>query len=301
MELNWLKYFHEVAQARSVTLASQRLKISQPGVTKMIKQLEESLGYSLFRKQGRGIVLNAEGQKLFEISTSIFNRLKDVEQIKGVLDYRSTEVLRIGASDSVCNYLLPEAVKEMSKKFQSLRWSFYSGTSSEIKQRLLSGEIQYGIFYTQLGLQEKQYLSERRLGAIPFQLVYSPRLGSWKTISAINRANLHYVGARSADYAGTIPEQWLYHRCGIKISQSIEANSKEMQKSLVVQGLGFGIFPSEMVNAEIKAKKLSAIDLTAESPELSLVMRREETSSLIFQTFLEEYFSPKINQAKRQK
>jgi DNA-binding transcriptional LysR family regulator len=289
MELNWLRYFHEVAQVKSVTLASQRLRVSQPAVTKMIKQLEESLGYALFRRNGRGIVMTAEGQKLYEISISVFNRLKDVEQIQGGLDFESREVLRVGASDSVCNYLLPSAVARFSKKFQNLQWSFYSATSSEIKQKLLSAEIDYGIFYTRLGLQEKQLLKELPLKKVPFQLAYSKKLGSWTTMAKLNQANLTYVGARSNDYPTTIPEQWLYNRVGLKIGRVVEANNKETQKQMVLAGLGFGIFPAFMIEKEVRDKSLTALALKSEHMEISLVMRKEESISLIFKSFLDDF------------
>ena len=292
MELNWLKYFYEVAGAQSVTRASQKMRISQPAVTKMIKQLEGNLGYPLFRRKGRGLQLTSEGQTLYQACVPIFKQLNVLSQLNHGLNKTSAELLRIGASDNICNYLFPKLISGFQKSYPNLQWSIYAGTSHEIKHKILSGELDYGFFYTSLALREKELFDEVILSQVPFKLVYLPALGDFKTVANLNRAQLTYIGARQGDYANTLPEQWVHNKMGISLDRVIESSSKETQKRFVLRGMGFGIFPEFMVHDELKSGKLRALKTADSSIEIRLIHRRNETPSPFMNLFLKEFMKP---------
>ena len=65
MNLELYRIFYEVAKLKNITAASEKLKISQPAVTKHIKNLEDSLGETLFIRTKRGVVLTEVGNKIF--------------------------------------------------------------------------------------------------------------------------------------------------------------------------------------------------------------------------------------------
>jgi len=289
MELNWLKYFYEVAGAQSVTRASQKMKVSQPAVTKMIKQLEGSLGYSLFRRKGRGLQLTSEGQTLYQVCVPIFKQLSLVPQLNHGLTKATNELIRVGASDNICNYLFPRLILKLKKSYPQVQWSIYAGTSQEIKQKILSGELDYGFFYTSLSLREKDLLDESILSEMPFKVVYSSALGNFKTVSGLNQASLTYVGARQGDYTNTLPEQWIHNKIGLKLDHVIEANSKETQKRLVLEGMGFGVFPEFMVREELKKGNLRALHTKDQSIDIRMIHRRNEAPSPFMNQFLKEY------------
>ena len=290
MELGWLKYFYEVGKTESVTQASERLRVSQPAVSKMIKQLEGALGYPLFQKSGRKIRLTRDGQNLMNHCRPIFAQLGEIGKIKTGVDADSDEMIRFGASDNLCNYLIPGCLQKFKRKFKNVQWTLYSGTSSEIKSRVLSGEVDFGIFYTRLSLREKQILDEKELGRVRFRVVYPPSFCTagkkLRNLAAFNRAQIPYVGARMADYQHTTSEQWIYNRLKLNVENRIQVNSKETQKKLVLQGLGFGIFPEFMVEKELKSGKLVEFLGADTTMELILVTRKQESLSLIAERFV---------------
>ena len=289
MELNWLKYFFEVAKSESVTIASQRMRVSQPAVTKMIKQLEESLQLSLFQKAGRKIALTEEGKSLLKLCLPIFNKIEEIKTLPQTLSGNWGGPLKLGASDNICNYILPEAMTSFTKEFPSVEWLVYSGSSTEIKQKLTQGEIDYGIFYTRLSLKEQQMFQEEFLVDVDFSVVHKPHTLRKYSVKDLNKTGMSYIGAVTADYTSTVAEQWIYNKVGLKPKNLIQSNSKEMQKQLVLNGLGYGIFPSFMVEKEVRAKKLSKVKVGACSAGLYLISRKNENKSQLMEMFIQDF------------
>ena len=275
---------------KSITQAGQRMRVSQPAVSKMIQQLERNLGYALFRRSGRSLQLTTEGQVLFQTCIPIFKKLNEITTLQNPLRPDSKEAIQLGASDNLCNYVLPKQIQKFKKRFPLVQWNLFSGTSSEIKKRVLVGELDYGLFYTALSLSEAALFNETVLSSIPFYLAYSPKIGKFKNIAALNQAGLTYIGARESDYPSTSPEQWMHHRLGVKIDQTIQSNSKETQKQLVLAGLGFSILPVFMIEAELKKGALQFVPTSKSELEIRLITRKGEATSLILQEFLKQIF-----------
>ena len=76
INLNILKYFYEVAQIKNITQASKKLNISQPALTKAIKELETELNTTLLIRNNKGITLTKEGKILYEYSKTMFQKLQ---------------------------------------------------------------------------------------------------------------------------------------------------------------------------------------------------------------------------------
>ena len=83
MELKQLQYFIVCAQELSFSGAAQKLFTTQPNVSKVIKALEEELGYQLFERHSKGISLTEEGKHMYEYALNIQENLQQIQQIKG--------------------------------------------------------------------------------------------------------------------------------------------------------------------------------------------------------------------------
>ena len=83
MELKQLQYFLACAQELSFSDAAQKLFTTQPNVSKVIKSLEEELGYPLFERHPKGISLTEAGKNLYEYALNIQENLEQIQQIKG--------------------------------------------------------------------------------------------------------------------------------------------------------------------------------------------------------------------------
>lgn len=76
INLNLLKYFYEVVNTKNITKASENLCVSQPAITKAIKDLENELNVKLLLRSKKGVTPTTEGEILYEHIKDMFNNLK---------------------------------------------------------------------------------------------------------------------------------------------------------------------------------------------------------------------------------
>lgn len=95
MDLNKLHYFYTVAKHQQVTKAAQELYISQPALSKAMKQLEQELGVRLFYKQQRGIRLTPSGEHLRERLENVFSILDRLPGELTLLEKQEESIIRL--------------------------------------------------------------------------------------------------------------------------------------------------------------------------------------------------------------
>jgi LysR family transcriptional regulator, cyn operon transcriptional activator len=98
MELRHLRYFVSVAEAASVSKAASRINVSQPALSRQIRDLETELGVRLFDRVGRRIRLTAEGEDLLERSRDVLARAASLGERAGALSGGAVGTLRVGAT-----------------------------------------------------------------------------------------------------------------------------------------------------------------------------------------------------------
>jgi DNA-binding transcriptional LysR family regulator len=116
MNFTHLYAFYEVARAGGISAGAERLRVSQPAVTREIRELEERVGLALFDRQPRGVALTEAGHLLFGHAEKIF-ALADIaeSQLKELAGLDAGH-LRIGASATLGVYLVPELVAQFSER-----------------------------------------------------------------------------------------------------------------------------------------------------------------------------------------
>jgi DNA-binding transcriptional LysR family regulator len=139
--------FLQVARQRSFSGAAQSLYISQPAVSKHIKDLETRYQTRLFERQGGGIELTKAGRLLYERlqeMTAIQERtefelssIKDHLQVKGML--------KLGASTTVALYILPKILSAFQIRYPQININLLNRNSEIVLQALLNEEINLGI------------------------------------------------------------------------------------------------------------------------------------------------------------
>lgn len=139
--------FLEVARLKSFTKAGQTLFISQPAVSKNIRQLESEYKASLFERNGNTIELTVPGKMLFDS----LQRAKAIEQqlnydISTYADeYKAKGELRLGASTTVALYIIPPVLSAFHSKHPGVSISLFNRNSESVLQALLDHQIDLGI------------------------------------------------------------------------------------------------------------------------------------------------------------
>jgi DNA-binding transcriptional LysR family regulator len=116
-DLDQLRIFHAVAQSRSFTRAAEAVHLTQPGISKHIRQMEEELRVSLFDRLGKKVALTQAGEILFQASQEIMASIAaaelKIEELKGMRGGK----LILGASFAIGNYMLPGVLAEFRKRY----------------------------------------------------------------------------------------------------------------------------------------------------------------------------------------
>ena len=140
-----LKVFQSVAKNLSFTKASQELFVSQPAITKHIQELESTYQARLFDRQGSKISLTEAGKLLLEHCGRILEDYKRLEYEMHLLHNEYTGELRLGASTTIAQYVLPPLFASFIKKFPQVNLSLMNGNSREIEAALQEHRIDLGL------------------------------------------------------------------------------------------------------------------------------------------------------------
>lgn len=140
-----LKVFYTVATRLSFTKASVALFITQPAVSKHIQELEESYKIKLFDRTGSKISLTPAGEKLLKHTKSIFDIYREIDFDMGALINEQRGILRIGASTTISQYIIPPILARFHQEMQGINVNLRNGNTEQIESALLNKEIEIGI------------------------------------------------------------------------------------------------------------------------------------------------------------
>lgn len=158
MELRVLRYFLEVAREENVTHAAQRLHISQPTLSRQIKDLEEELGKKLFHRSNHNIRLTEEGMLLRKRAEDILEMAdKTISEFKALDEINGGDI-RIGAAES--NGIAPfvRVIQSLQKKYPRIRYHFYSSGTDAVNERLDQGLLDFAIIIQEVDQTKYNYL-----------------------------------------------------------------------------------------------------------------------------------------------
>ena len=142
MESSLLKVFVAVANKKSISLGAQDLGVTQSNVTHRIKQLEKVVGYLLFHRVPKGVILTKEGEKLYPFAMDIVKKTEEAElQMKNI---SHQELLRIGTSQANAAVRLLEFCEKLNKKYPDMKIEISTNGTPTVIADLLDYKIDIG-------------------------------------------------------------------------------------------------------------------------------------------------------------
>lgn len=143
--LNYYHVFYTVAKAGSISKAANQLFISQPAVSKVISNLEETMGTTLFIRNSRGVTLTEEGDVLFAyVERALENISKGEESLK---KHNALGIghIRIGVSTSLCKHILLDYLQNFIKENPHIKVSIDCHSTLNTIKLLKNEEIDIGL------------------------------------------------------------------------------------------------------------------------------------------------------------
>jgi DNA-binding transcriptional LysR family regulator len=143
--LDHLRYFQAVARCGSLSAAARVLQVSQPGLTAVIKQLEESFGTKLLVRLRTGVSLTSTGEELLRFANESLARFDEVEhRIKG-LECEEVGSFVIGCHESLGAYFLPQWMTRFLEANPRIQLSLSNAPSRAVLDATVERAVQFGM------------------------------------------------------------------------------------------------------------------------------------------------------------
>lgn len=140
-----LNVFYTVAKRLSFTKAAAELYVTQPAVTKHIQELEHQFGTALFDRRGNQISLTTAGNVLLRHAETIMATYRQLEFDMNALKGESGGTLRVGASTTIAQYVIPPVLARFREQSADVSISLLSGNTEQVEQQLLNNDIDLGL------------------------------------------------------------------------------------------------------------------------------------------------------------
>ncbi|MFL9485584.1 LysR substrate-binding domain-containing protein [Chitinophagaceae bacterium LWZ2-11] len=277
--------FIEVAQQKSFSKAAEILFISQPAISKHIKQLEAYYKTKLFERSGLQIELTPAGSLLFDRLLDVLriqeqtefeiSSLQDIAQAKGIL--------KLGASTTVALYILPKVLSSFHREFANVNITLLNRNSEFILEALLNKEIDLGIIEEKGKLTNVQYqpfITDRVVA------VCSKKSPLAKKKNYQIKDILQMPIALRERGSGTLAAlKMILEKHKIKIADlqvKVRLGGTEALKNFLIESGSLGFLPQRSVMKELKYGELTELNFEGLHIERNFyfIQRKGETSTL---------------------
>lgn len=158
MELRTLQYFLAVAREQSITRAAEILHMTQPTLSRQLKELEDELGKQLLIRGSRKIVLTEDGIKL---RRRAFEIIELAEKTKNEIQMPDEDIagdVFIGGGETRIMHYVTDAVAKLSRQYPRIRFNIYSGNAEDVQEKLSSGILDFGVFVGPTSMKGYDYI-----------------------------------------------------------------------------------------------------------------------------------------------
>ena len=160
MEIRVLKYFLAVAREESISKAAEILHITQPTLSRQIMELEAELKTILFErgKRNKKITLTDDG-KLLKARASEIVELANKTEAEFLFDDKNISgELYIGGGETDAMRFVAKTIKNLSLLYPNIKYNFYSGNGEDVKEKLNSGLLDFGLFIEPVDKKEYEFI-----------------------------------------------------------------------------------------------------------------------------------------------
>ncbi len=285
MNLHALRIFYTVATLNSFSKAADALCISQPGISKALKELEYQLDTTLINRaaKGRKLTLTAAGETLFEHAKSIFAIEKSaLDDIKARIGLKKGTLV-LGTSTTIANYWLPPYLAQFCRQYPDIAVEVQVANTAQIEQALLDCSIDLalveGSTYQQ-GIQSTVWQHD----TLRVVMASADRVdGHWKHWLSQQVWLVREPGSGTLE----MTEKWLAQH-QIQPLKRIQLGSNEAIAHAVAQAVGVALLP-QVVTADLltlgRVQAVSLPDATNLARPLYQLQFKQRPSSHAAQAF----------------
>jgi DNA-binding transcriptional LysR family regulator len=289
LNLHHLRVFARVAEEGGFTRAAHTLRLSQPAVSKAVRELERQTGVPLIERAGRATRLTAAGEALFARARELFAVERSAEEELRALRGLSGGVLRVGASTTVATYLLFPYLARFRETNPAVKLRVASANTRAIARALLERRLDVALV--------EGPVRHARIEVIPWRedelvLITPPahRLATKRSIDLRELSREPLIVREPGSGTRRVAERALAAQ-GVSPTVTLQLGSTEAIKQAVAAGLGVAFVSRFAVEEQVKLGRIAAVRVRESAlrrmlTELRLRGRAEGPGAVAFRQLL---------------
>lgn len=250
MELRVLRYFLTVAREGSITGAADFLHVTQPTLSRQLKDLEQELGKKLFIRSSHSIILTDEGMLLRKRAEEIVEMADKLEAEFSSMEETIRGDVYIGGGETEAMKEIARVIKELQLSYPNIRYQLYSGNEDDVTERLDKGLLDFGILIQPADLSKYNYINIQAKDVWGVVMRKDSPLAFKDTIQAVDLLNVPLICSRQAmkqtfsknEFADWFGED--FDKLNVVTTYNLAYNAAIM----VEEGIGYAITLDKIVN-----------------------------------------------------
>jgi DNA-binding transcriptional LysR family regulator len=250
LELRVLRYFLTVAREGSITAAADFLHVTQPTLSRQLKDLEQKLGKKLFIRSSHSIILTDEGMLLRKRAEEIVDMVDKLEAEFSSIEETISGDIYIGGGETDAMRQIARVVKDLQLRYPNIRYHLYSGNEDDVTERLDKGLLDFGILIQPADVSKYNYIDIPAKDVWGVVMRKDSPLASKDSIQAVDLLNVPLICSRQVmkqtfsknEFANWFGED--FDKLNVVTTYNLAYNAAIM----VDEGIGFAITLDKIVN-----------------------------------------------------
>ena len=254
-----LRAFRVLARTGSFTQTARELHLTQSGISHSMKALETETGCRLLDRLGKKVVLTQAGEQLLQHAEKILSEMESAREALKQLGKWGRGRLRLGASTTACQHLIPPVLREFKESFPEHTITLEPGDTPQLVGSLLKQRIDLALT---LEAEKEPQLEFHPLFSDELHFIVSAR-HPWAQAGRVEREEIprqSYILYSKHSVTFRLIEDY-FRRKEMVLNSILEVGSMEATKELVKLGLGISVLAPWVAQKEIEEGSLVALPL----------------------------------------
>lgn len=289
MEINYhhLRLFHATARLGQMARAAEALHVSQPAVSKQIGELERALGLPLFDRIGRRLRLTPAGEIVLAHADQIFGLTEQLQRALADLRGLRRGRLLLGASTTVGEYLLPQAMGRFKEEHPGVELVLEIANTEHVLERVLQQTVD--LAFVGSAVQHADIVVQPYVEDFVVVIAApSHPLSRKRSILPIELEGQPFITREPGSATRATAEAEAAH-LGLRMTTAMALGSNDAVKQAVAAGLGLGLISRYAIQSELRAGELTTLPVRGWSGrrQLSIIYGRGRPLHHLAQAFLD--------------
>lgn len=278
------KIFYHVANNKNITNAAKELNISQPAISKAIKNLEDQLGGSLFIRTKRGVLLTKEGEEFYHYIKEAIEYIRLGESKYNEMRNLEVGTIRIGVNTTLTKKFLLPFLCKFRDLYPSINIEIVTGVSNQFIPKIRNGFIDLAILSTYEGEKDKD-ITYIDCGCIHDCFIvgnkYKDLVNKEFTLKELNNYPL-ILERKGSNIRRFIDDFAIKNNVILKPTHELASYS--LVAELTKEGFGIGFMTKEFIKDEINKKELYILKIKEKIPYRKIVIAISKNQEPNFST-----------------